>query len=82
MSQFLTPYFAQTALARELQDHDARQLRDIGLTRGLDGSLRLAEDPSQLAVPVRAQSRLGALPQLLRNWNLPAGLGQIFLSRR
>lgn len=34
------------SLTRELADHDARQLLDIGLVRGDDGSLRLAADPA------------------------------------
>ena len=33
------------SLVRELADHDDRQLLDIGLVRGEDGSLRLAADP-------------------------------------
>ncbi len=33
-------------LVRELADHDDRQLMDIGLVRGEDGSLRLAADPA------------------------------------
>ena len=43
--------FAARALAQDLADHDAHQLRDIGLTRAADGSLRLLDDPSVHAVP-------------------------------
>lgn len=34
------------SLVRELAEHDDRQLLDIGLVRGEDGSLRLATDPA------------------------------------
>ena len=34
------------SLVRELADHDDRQLMDIGLVRGEDGTLRLATDPA------------------------------------
>jgi len=34
------------SLVRELADHDDRQLLDIGLVRGEDGTLRLAADPA------------------------------------
>ena len=34
------------SLVRELADHDDRQLMDIGLVRGGDGTLRLAVDPA------------------------------------
>jgi hypothetical protein len=34
------------SLVRELAEHDDRQLLDIGLVRGEDGSLRLAADPA------------------------------------
>lgn len=37
------------SLVRELADHDDRQLMDIGLVRGEDGSLRMATDPSLAA---------------------------------
>jgi len=82
MSQFLTSYFARTRLERELADQDARQLLDIGLVRAEDGSLRLAEDPSQAAIPAASRDREGAFPQLFRSWSLPAGLGLSFFSRR
>ena len=38
-------------LALELSHADDRQLLDIGLVRAADGSLRLAEDPSQSVGP-------------------------------
>ena len=45
-------YLAQQAsLTDTLRDHDARQLLDIGLVRGEDGTLRLASDPTILAIP-------------------------------
>ena len=57
-------------LRRELARVDDRQLLDIGLVRAADGSLRLAEDPSQPIGPDRQQSRLraflGALAGLFR----------------
>jgi len=39
------------SLNLELAHADDRQLLDIGLVRGADGSLRLAEDPSQRVGP-------------------------------
>ncbi|HEY4164667.1 MAG TPA: hypothetical protein VGM59_16490 [Dongiaceae bacterium] len=45
--------FPAASLARELADRDARLLLDIGLVRAEDGSLHLAEDPSQ---PLKAAS--------------------------
>jgi len=39
------------SLSRELGHADNRQLLDIGLVRAADGSLRLAEDPSQRVGP-------------------------------
>jgi hypothetical protein len=39
------------SLLRELADHDARRLMDIGVVRAEDGSLRLATDPAVPAVP-------------------------------
>ena len=49
------------SLVRELADVDDRQLLDIGLVRAADGSLRLAGDPSQLAVPDLPRRPLKAL---------------------
>ena len=43
------------SLLRELADHDARQLLDIGLVRGEDGALRLAADPAQPLTPAVAE---------------------------
>jgi hypothetical protein len=43
--------FAARSLTRELADRDAHQLRDIGLVRAADGTVRLLDDPSVLAVP-------------------------------
>ena len=48
-------------LALELAGVDDRQLLDIGLVRAADGSLRLAEDPSQPIGPDRQLSRLRGL---------------------
>jgi hypothetical protein len=39
------------SLLRDLADHDARQLLDIGLVRGEDGALRHSADPSQAVTP-------------------------------
>jgi hypothetical protein len=43
--------FAARHLNQELADLDARQLRDIGVIRAADGTLRLLDDPSVEAVP-------------------------------
>ena len=50
MQMILTGLVARS-LERELVGVDARQLLDIGLVRAEDGSLRVADDPSVLAVP-------------------------------
>ena len=52
------------SLSLELAHADARQLLDIGLVRAADGSLRLAEDPSQAVGP--------GLPR--QSWEALAGL--------
>jgi hypothetical protein len=39
------------SLSLELAHVDDRQLLDIGLVRGADGSLRLASDPAQVVGP-------------------------------
>ncbi|HVT50923.1 MAG TPA: hypothetical protein VHE77_05120 [Dongiaceae bacterium] len=49
--------FAARSLTRELADRDAHQLRDIGLVRAADGSLRLLNDPSVEAVPPARRAR-------------------------
>jgi hypothetical protein len=54
------------ALAHELADHDARRLLDIGLVRGEDGSLRLADDPSLLASHAVADQRFAAIAVTIR----------------
>ena len=57
------------SLSLELAQVDDRQLLDIGLVRAADGSLRLAEDPSQPVGP--------DLPQ--RSWRaLSTGLGGLY----
>jgi hypothetical protein len=66
-------------LSRELAHADSRQLLDIGLVRAADGSLRLAEDPSQPVGPgPRRQPRralsglfrwLRGLPLRSQNWH-------------
>ena len=38
--------FAARSLIRDLPDLDAHQLRDMGVTRAADGSLRLLDDPT------------------------------------
>ncbi|GAB2179075.1 hypothetical protein [Dongia sp. agr-C8] len=58
MQTLLTPFDLRSynrTLDLELAHADARQLLDIGLVRAADGSLRLAEDPSQPVGPGRAQ---------------------------
>jgi hypothetical protein len=47
-------------LVQELAGVDDRQLLDIGLVRGSDGSLRLAEDPSCPVGPDRRHGHLAA----------------------
>jgi hypothetical protein len=58
------------SLLRELADHDARLLLDLGLIRGDDGALRLASDPEQpitAPVPRRPVTNLvGAIHTFLR----------------
>jgi len=49
------------SLTRELSDHDDRQLLDIGLVRGGDGSLRLADDPALPADHVYADQPFAGL---------------------
>jgi hypothetical protein len=46
--------FAARSLTRDLADHDAHLLRDIGVTRATDGTLRLLDDP---AVPVTTPAK-------------------------
>jgi hypothetical protein len=58
-------------LALELAHADDRQLLDIGLVRAADGSLRLAEDPSQPAgpdLPQRSWSAVSAAAAGLFRW--------------
>ncbi len=54
------------SLSLELRHADARQLLDIGLVRAEDGSLRLAEDPSQPVGPGQPQRLLQAVTGLFR----------------
>ena len=50
------------SLLRDLADHDARQLLDIGLVRGEDGALRLAADPVQeVTQPAVRRSAIGLI---------------------
>ncbi|HVZ02187.1 MAG TPA: hypothetical protein VHA35_21960 [Dongiaceae bacterium] len=42
---------AAHSLTRELADRDAHQLRDMGLVRAADGTLRLLDDPSVEVAP-------------------------------
>jgi hypothetical protein len=54
------------SLLRELADHDARQLLDIGLVRGEDGALRLAADPAQPITPAAPERPVLALIGAIR----------------
>jgi len=58
------------SLLRELADHDARLLLDIGLVRGDDGALRLSSDPEQpITAPVARRpitNWIGAIHTFLR----------------
>ena len=47
------------SLVRELADHDAHRLLDIGVVRAEDGSLRVAADPTLPATPVVAPASGG-----------------------
>lgn len=49
--QAILTYIVSRSLNADLADHDAHRLRDIGLVRAEDGTLRLLEDPSVEAVP-------------------------------
>jgi hypothetical protein len=50
------------SLLRDLADHDARQLLDIGLVRGEDGALRIAADPVQeVTQPDTRRSAIGLI---------------------
>jgi hypothetical protein len=51
---------ARRTLVRELADVDDRQLLDMGLVRGADGALYLAEDPSRQVAPDRVARRFRA----------------------
>ena len=54
------------SLSLELSHADSRQLLDIGLVRAADGSLRLAEDPSQAVGPGLPRRSWEALAELFR----------------
>jgi hypothetical protein len=54
------------SLVRELVDHDDRQLMDIGLVRGEDGSLRLAADPALAAGYAVAEQPFSGLTATIR----------------
>jgi hypothetical protein len=64
--------FAARSLTRDLADFDARLLRDIGVTRGTDGSLRQLDDP---AVPL-------APPALKRALRSGSWIRSLFSFRR
>jgi hypothetical protein len=88
MHTILTSYeldAARRSLVRELADVDGRQLLDMGLVRGPDGALYLAEDPSQQVAPDPLVRRFRAflvgiagffrwlrgLPLKSQNWSPP-----------
>ena len=61
--------FPQTrSLTRELAGHDDRQLADIGLVRGEDGTLRLATDPVLPAGHTVADQPFAGIALSLRNF--------------
>jgi hypothetical protein len=63
MQTILTSYeldATRRSLVRELAGVDDRQLLDMGLVRGADGALYLAEDPTQRVAPGPVQRRLTA----------------------
>jgi hypothetical protein len=76
MQTILTQFHLEAynrSLSAELAHADAHQLRDIGLVRSADGSLRQAEDPSRPvgpALPARSwravSEALGGLYRWLR----------------
>ena len=51
---------ARCALTNYLADCDDRLLLDLGMVRAADGSMRLASDPTKLAVPAPPRRHLGA----------------------
>ena len=64
MQSFLTSFDLNAhhrSLSLELAHVDERQLLDIGLVRAADGSLRLAEDPSQPVGPNLPKQHLRAV---------------------
>jgi hypothetical protein len=71
------------SLLRDLADHDARQLLDIGLVRGEDGALRLAADPVQeVTGPVARRSAIGLIGSIKAFLDhVPAVRPQAMLSR-
>jgi hypothetical protein len=88
MQTILTSYeldVARRSLVRELADVDDRQLLDMGLVRGADGALWLAEDPSVSVAPESVERRFRAflggvagffrwvrnLPLKNQNWSPP-----------
>jgi len=91
--QTILSSFEHGSLLRELRDHDARQLLDIGLVRAADGSLRLASDPDQPVGPDLPRRRWKAFLEGLsgffrylrslpfRSHGLAHGLGPIFFNR-
>jgi hypothetical protein len=59
MMQTILTGFAARSLTRDLPDVDAHQLRDMGLFRAADGSLRLLDDPTVEAVPPARRLKSG-----------------------
>ena len=56
------------SLIRELADHDAHRLLDIGVVRAGDGSLRVAADPALPAIPVAAQPASAGFADVMRGF--------------
>jgi hypothetical protein len=56
------------SLIRELADHDAHRLLDIGVVRAEDGSLRVAADPALSATPVVAPRASVGLGETMRGF--------------
>jgi hypothetical protein len=64
--------FAARHLTEDLPELDAHQLRDIGVTRGSDGSLRLLDDPTiEVAPPTRPVKSGGSWGAWLASFLVP-----------
>jgi hypothetical protein len=56
--------FATRTIAPELPDLDTHRLRDLGVTRAADGTLRLLDDPTIRVAPPRRPMVRGVVRSL------------------